>query len=129
MPVLVNGSIESAEDAWGLKQNLSTYGVMIGRQQLETPIFRQIREVSKELHPCSEKSWFTFIAKNSTKTKEARHLRAENTSRMKISNYIGAAIMDNGVFLNQMRRVFEGTSYMVFSENTFLEKSPIWNYP
>ena len=51
-PVLVNGSIDSAEDAWGLKQKLGTYGVMIGRAAIRNPwIFRQIREVSQGATP------------------------------------------------------------------------------
>ncbi len=109
-PVLVNGSIDSAEDAWGLKQKLGTYGVMIGRAAIRNPwIFRQIREVSQGATPYVPKraDLYFYCHELYEKLKKPGMEEQKMVSRMKkFLNYIGAAIMDNGVFLNQMRRAF-----------------------
>ena len=79
-PILVNGSIESAESAWDLKQNLGTFGVMIGRAAIRNPwIFRQIREVSRGILLSPKRSDLYYYCHSLyEKLQKARNGRAKN---------------------------------------------------
>ena len=44
-PVLVNGSIETAEDALSLKKHFGVFGVMIGRAAIRNPWIFSVKSV------------------------------------------------------------------------------------
>ena len=107
-PVLVNGSIESAQDAISLQKRLETLGVMIGRAAIRNPwIFRQIRELSNGEDPFipKRKDLYLYCLQLYDVLACPEMEERKMISRMKkFLNYIGPAINDGGVFLGQMRR-------------------------
>lgn len=116
-PVLVNGSIETAEDAWKLKQEIGVFGVMIGRAAIRNPwIFRQIREVSNGQTPFAPQRTdlhrYCLDLYEELSHPEINELKM--VSRMKkFLNYICLSLDDGGVFLKQMRHAL--TKKQLFS--------------
>lgn len=107
-PVLVNGSIESAQDAISLQKRLETLGVMIGRGAIRNPwIFRQIRELSDGEDPFipKRKDLYLYCTQLYQVLFRPEIGERKMVSRMKkFLNFIGPAINDGGVFLGEMRR-------------------------
>ena len=95
---------------------------MIGRAAIRNPwIFRQIREVSQGAKPYVPKraDLYFYCHELYEKLKKPGMEEQKMVSRMKkFLNYIGTAIMDNGVFLNQMRRaILKDELYGIFREH------------
>ncbi|MDA8990297.1 tRNA-dihydrouridine synthase family protein [Opitutales bacterium] len=107
-PVLVNGSIETAEQANNLKVKLGTRGVMIGRAAIRNPwIFRQIREIASGLPPFipTRKNVHEYCVELYNELSTPRMDDKRLVSRIKkFLNYVGQSIDKDGVFLREMRR-------------------------
>ena len=121
-PVLVNGSIETAEDALSLKKRFGVFGVMIGRAAIRNPwIFRQIREISSGKSPFVPKRLHLHQYCIDLYNELSHPLIEEKkmVSRMKkFLNYICLALRDDGIFLKQMRlAVTQKELFSVFDAN------------
>ena len=134
-PVFVNGSIETAQQAVCLKNELSTQGVMIGRAAIRNPwVFRQIREVGEGIIPFSpkRKDLFEYCLELFSVLSHPGIDEKRVVSRIKkFLNYIGQSIDQDGEFLTEMRRsktkaelftVFE--KYLIQGEKSQIEVLP-----
>lgn len=125
-PLLINGSIETAEEALALKQQFGVLGVMIGRAAIRNPwIFRQIREVSRGSPPFAPKRSDLYYYCHSLYEKLQKPEMEERkmVSRIKkFLNFIGPAICDDGCFLAQMRRAVSKKELFAIFDFHLIEK-------
>ena len=106
-PLLINGSIETAEEALALKQQFGVLGVMIGRAAIRNPwIFRQIRELSTGKTPFvpTRSDLYKYCIDLYNALSHPHIEERKMVSRMKkFLNYICLSLSDGGQFLTQMR--------------------------
>ena len=106
-PLLVNGSIETAEEALALKQQFGVLGVMIGRAAIRNPwIFRQIRERSSGKTPFvpTRSDLYKYCIDLYNALSHPHIEERKMVSRMKkFLNYICLSLSDSGQFLEQVR--------------------------
>jgi len=107
-PVLLNGSVETAEHALRLREETGVHGIMIGRSAIRNPwVFRQIRELQagREIFRPKLGDLYNYVEDLYLSLSKPGVPETRLVARMKkFLNFVGLSVDSQGGFLHAMRR-------------------------